>query len=241
MNIIRSQGFKYFVAFTIGAIIGLAYFASVVTANAQGVASQVSIAASGQVQVKGARIVKIDGNQITAVTEWGTSKMQWQVKVSGSTRFSPQAESRDAIAALKVGHMIGFSGSMDTGSGDLTVYAGVFRNESLVQSSMISGGSVISSSGTSILIQTPSGTSTILLTPGTIITLDGNAAKPDLILPGSQIKAFGSLNIELSEITADRVTAISPQAPQTDMQTKQGILQSIVAWFSMRGSSISVR
>jgi hypothetical protein len=237
MHILRSNKFRHGVAFLVGAAIGLLYFASVVTANAETSISQVSVASNGSVQIKGATITKISGNEITAVTQWGAAKMTWRIYVSGSTRFIPQAESKVAIKALKTGHVIGFSGTMDPNAALPTVYAGSLRNETVLQASVVLGGSVIAVRDNEVLIQTQNGTSTILASSGTITTMDGNAASLSDIATGTEIKAFGTFNKQKLELKADRITAASPKIPNTGgTAPKQSIFASIASWLRLRGT-----
>lgn len=242
MNFIRSQKVRYVLAFVVGSIMGIAFFMSVITAHADEVVSQVSIAGNGVTMVKGARVVKIVGNEITATTQWGASRMTWRIMVSGTTRSSPQADSRAAIKGLKSGHMIGFAGVLDRRASVPTVYASSLRNESVIQRERVISGDVISTGTESLIIQTDAGTSSIRIGTGTISTMNGDTASLSDIVAGTRITAVGTLNILKGELRADRVTAVSPDSSlQSAAPVREGIFATLVTWLSARSGALSVR
>lgn len=243
MNYLRAMLYsprvRYTIAFLIGAVLGLAYFASAVAANAD--TSQVSIAANGQTTIRGAEVIRVSPNEILAITTWGSAKVQWRIRTSGSTRYIPETSSSEMTKLIRVGHTIGFSGAIDAYSASPTVNASVVRNESFVQSGMIIGGSVMSSTDSEIVVQTDTGTSTISVSTGTIMTLDGEPIAASDLQRGYLIKAFGTLNSIRRELAAERVTVALGEQSIAQEASRPGMLASFMAWLKGGSRTYSVR
>ena len=99
--------------FALGVALTLAFSTSAAHADTTQQASQVSIASSGQVIVKGAIVTSVSGNTITAKAVWGSMSLIWTIRTDGSTHFVPDAVSTAALRAIKIGDTIAFSGDID--------------------------------------------------------------------------------------------------------------------------------
>ena len=89
--------------------------------------SSVSIAPSGQIIVKGARVTSVSGSTFTAETGWGAARMSWSIQTSGSTRFTPDLGSAATVARIKVGHTVSFTGTLNGSIAKPTVNASSTR------------------------------------------------------------------------------------------------------------------
>ncbi len=241
MHFLRSKKLHHAIAFCVGAGIGVLYFMSAIAANADTVAG-VSIAANGQTIVRGARVTHVSKDEIIAVSEWGKATMQWKIEVSGTTKFAPARVGQLLTDLVRVGETIGFSGLMDERTAVPTLYASMIRNETVMQSASVLDGSVVGTEGGRVLVATETGTSTILIGTGTIMTKDGNHADISDLNPGETVKAFGTFNARERELQAERVLLRSlPEIPNTGSATKRSVFDSIVAWFRSKSSTLSVR
>ncbi len=241
MYLFRSYKIKHAIAFGVGAAIGMIYFMSVLTANAD-VIGGISIAGNGQTVVHGARVIEVTDSEIIARSTWGASTIQWKISVSGSTRFSPATEKHPLKEFIHIGETVGFSGQLNTFAEKTTVDAYMLRNESVVQAATILDGTLLSSTASEFMVQTESGTSTIALSQGTIITQDGNRVAAADLLPGETIKAFGTFNNRTRILEADRVGTVSlPKIPNTGAPQKRGLFAHIVSWLRLGSSVLSVR
>ncbi len=242
MHIFRSLKIKHSIAFGIGAAIGVLYLMSAIAANAETLGS-VSVAGNGKTIVRGAKVMHISGNEITAVTTWGAAKIQWKILVTGSSRFLPERIDEKLTDMIKVGETIGFSGQMDQKSAAPLIYASLVRNESVLQSAAILDGSVIETSTDGFVVQTETGTSSIRIGTGTIMTKDGNRVRLKDLVPGETVKAFGTLNTKSRMLSAERVVSASlPQIPNTGAPVeKSSFIDSIVAWIRLGSSALTLR
>lgn len=241
MHILRSKKLHHAIAFGIGAAVGVLYLMSAIAANADTVAG-VSITAAGKTVVRGARVTKVTHTEIFAVSEWGTARIQWKIDTNGSTRYMPDSEDRTLPQLVRVGERIGFTGTMDQNSGVPIIHASMIRNETVVQSSTVLSGSVIERDSSGILMLTDTGTSTIRIGTGTIMTKDGNKMHAEDVTPGETIKAFGTFNARIRVLDADRIVSESlPEIPNTGAPQKTGIFQTIVSWLRLGGSALSLR
>jgi hypothetical protein len=229
-------------AIFVGSVLGLIYFGSVVTAQAQTEpTAQVSVATNGQTMVRGARVVSVSGDVITAVTTWGSTSVKWRVLTTGSTRFVPQMNSREMLRAIARGHVIAFSGPMDMSSEQPTIVAGVIKNESLLKSAVVVDGSILRAGDAMIEVATEHGTSTVAVSTGTIMTLDGNRVRLRDLRPGATIKAFGTLNTVSEILAADRVTVTRTAEMLAQPQQKRSFFSGIVSWLRGSEGQLSVR
>lgn len=220
---------------------GVLYFMSALTANADAI-SGVSIASNGQAMVKGARVVAVTSDTITAVSEWGKTSVKWHIEVSGSTRFVPEKNGQALKDMIRPGEIVGFNGDIDQNSALLTVYVTSLRNESVMQSGAVLDGTLLSVATSGLVIQTESGTSTVRVGNGTILTKDGNLAGVDDMQPGETVKAYGTYNVRTNVLHAERFAAVSlPLIPNTGVPEKKGFFARVIAWFRTTGSTLSIR
>lgn len=97
----------------------------------------VNVNAGGHVLVRGAVVTGVSGNVISATTSWGSESLAWSVGVASSTELLGKS-GRAALADVKNGDVISFSGPLDKTAGNLTVNAQVVRDASLSGSASVS-------------------------------------------------------------------------------------------------------
>lgn len=231
MHLFRSVKIRHAIAFGIGAAVGTIYFLSVIAAHAARITG-VSIAGNGQTIVNGAIVMHVRKAEITAVSRWGATRIQWRIIPTGSTRFTPQRNDQALTEFVHLGEVIGFSGTLDQKMAAPTLYASMIRNETVVQRSVVLDGNVINTDSAGVLVVTDTGTSTVRISTGTILTRDGNRASIADLQPGEQVKAFGTFNARERVLDAARVVSASlPHIPNTGEPEKRNVLGSILAWF----------
>lgn len=242
MHFFRSLKIKHSIAFGIGAAVGVLYFMSAIAANADTVAG-VTVAGNGKTVVRGAKVIKIAGSEVTAVSEWGAAKIQWRILVTGSTKFSPASSDRSIASVIQVGDLVGFSGQMDQKSQTPLIYASVLKNETIMQSASVLNGNVLEAAGNTLIVQTENGTSTIRVGTGTIMTRDGNRVRVKDLTAGETIKAFGTFNTRSRLLSAERIVSETlPLIPNTGAAVeKSSMFDHIVAWLSRGRSALTVR
>lgn len=246
MHLFQSLKIRHAIAFGIGAAIGVLYVLSAIAANADTVTG-VSMAGNGQTMVKGARVTAVSGDIISATSEWGAAKIQWKIQVLGKTRFSPAREHEKLSEDIRVGETIGFSGMLDQKSTTPLIYASSVRDETVMQMASVLTGNVVDTGSDVFTVQTDTGTSTVRVSTGTIMTKDGNRAGPLDLFPGEEVKAFGTFNSRLRILEAERIVAVSamlPKIPNTgtpEQAQKKTVFESIVAWLNLHRGALSVR
>jgi hypothetical protein len=198
----------------------------------------VSIAGNGQVAVRGATVTSVRGDEIIATSNWGASKIVWKIEVTSATKLTPESEGKDLSLLIQPHEIIGFSGLIDQRGGAFVVYSSTLRNESVMHDAVVLDGSVIGAGPDHFVMQTDSGTSTIVVGTGTIMTKDGNKAGLADLVPGATIKAFGTFNVRDRVLTANRVVSVSeqlPKIPNTGKREQSGWFHRIMAWVGQGG------
>ena len=237
MTILRSHAFKRALAIGIGAGIGILYALSAIAANADTVPT-VSISGTGQLTVRGASVASVHGDEIVAVSKWGTTKITWKIAVTNATRIVPDRSERPVSELFSVGDSVGFVGQLDQRGSAFTVYPTTLRNETVVRDSTVLNGSVIEATDDGLLIATETGTSTILVGTGTIMTKDGNKARSSDMLPGETLKAFGTFNVQDRVLIATRIVSITeplPKIPNTRAPRETGWFSRVMSWIGSGG------
>lgn len=198
--------------------------------------AQISVAGNGQTMVRGASVTGISGSTIYATTVWGSMRMSWAITTNGSTRFVPDVGSSVVLRSIKVGDSISFSGTLDGSSATARVVASVVKDISLIQESVILGGTVmgIDTKSGRLFLSTQEGTTTVATNGGTIITLGGNSTRLSNISVGDTVKAFGTLNSASHLLSADKITVARGEREFTTV-TETGIFAGILKW--LRGSN----
>lgn len=97
----------------------------------------VDVNAGGHVLVRGAVVTGVSGNVISATTSWGSESLAWSIGIASSTELLGKS-GRAALADVKNGDVVSFSGSLDKAVGNLTVNARVVRDASLSGSASVS-------------------------------------------------------------------------------------------------------
>ena len=220
---------------------GLVFAWTANIAHADTASPQISIASTGQVIVRDAKVVYTSGNTITARSSWGAMEIAWTVITSGSTRFVPDADSSLAIKSIKAGDLIDFSGEIDSSSGFATVHARVVKDNALQKEAVTQTGTVlaIDTAGRTFTMEYAGATTTVVLTRGTIMTRDGNEAALGELTVGDTIKVIGSLNTITRTLKAERAGWKS--ATQTVVGPPGGIFSGLVGWLEGSRGLFSVR
>lgn len=120
------------------AIVGALMFAFTLNAQAHqagakavGSKLEVSIADNGRVIVRGAEVTDINGDAVTARTEWGASALTWTVDTDSETVFVEKDGSDSRFSDLSDGDYISFSGTIDESGTTFTIDADTVKNWSL--------------------------------------------------------------------------------------------------------------
>lgn len=85
---------------------------------------EVSIAANGKIEMKGAKVESVSGNTITVSTSWGALSLKWAVVMGGDTNIIRNAKgARATIADVKAGDSITLLGVIDATASSPTIKA----------------------------------------------------------------------------------------------------------------------
>lgn len=209
-------------------------------------APQLSIAGNGQVIVRDATVVSVTGNVVVVSTSWGEASFTWNVVTSGSTRFSPGGSS-EALAAIKKGDAVSFSGRLANDAARPTVRAEYFKNASLMRESVTLRGVVESrDGGTSLLIDTDMGPVTVTVGTGTFVVRDGDAISLRSVREGDSIEVSGRLNMLTDTLAAGRINVERdsvPGIPNTGSESESDVYMELLRLLSSGsgGTAISMR
>lgn len=88
----------------------------------------VHIENNGATLVRGAKVIAVSGGTITASTQWGNTNVNWSVVTDGNTQLLRKNGQKEAIADVKVGDTLSFSGSLNTSGSPFTVNAKVVKD-----------------------------------------------------------------------------------------------------------------
>lgn len=229
-----------FVCAILAATLVFAWGVNITHADVSPLAAQVNIAANGQVIVRNAKVTSVSGTTIYASSAWGGLRIVWIIHTGGSTRFIPEADSAEAIKAIKPGELIGFSGALDQSASTPTVTASVVRNSAIIKSGMIISGTVLSldNGAKTVRVATDTGTTTVSVGTGTIITMDGDTARLKDIDVGTPVRALGSLNIATNTLSAEKIALQSQPTKQAG--TAQNSILLYVLRMIHRSDQLSV-
>ncbi len=203
--------------------------------------TQLTIAPSGQVMVRGAVVTGVHGYIITAETTWHSAHLEWTVETTGSTAFVPRIGSADALKAIKAGDTIEFNGVLDNGAEALTVAASSVRDTSLINENAVVNGQVLRVMPESgiFLVDTGSGTTTVAVTLGTILTRAGDTASLSDISVGDTVRAWGVLNLRTSVLSASKASFSVKQV--ATQQGSGGFFSNIFSWIAGSRGALTVR
>ncbi|KKW20010.1 MAG: hypothetical protein UY63_C0003G0023 [Parcubacteria group bacterium GW2011_GWA2_51_10] len=199
-----------------GAVIALALGVAVANAASNNVGVNISgqtktemhIAPSGQVLVRGAKVTAVASSTITSTVSFGSVNLAFVVKTDGSTHFVNRNERRASASDVSVGDTINFSGALDTSVSSLTVNARVVKNVSLPPTAAVTLRGTVESVSTStqtMVVRTSSSTTTITISGSTSLRLDGRTAALADLRAGSAVHVVGSLNTATNTVAAERV------------------------------------
>ncbi len=211
--------------------------------NAHAAESNITIASSGQVIVRGAKVVAVSGSAITARTTWGASSLTWSVRTSGSTKFYPAGStSTETLHAIKIGDEVSFSGALDTNAPGLAVRATVFKDESLVGTVQSIPGTVteVNADGSTLTVTTEDGPIKVIITRGTILTLDGDTVDIEDVRVGDKLQVSGSRNMVSNVLTADRLALYTPDDAIVAVESG-GFFSNIYSWLMGTRGALSTR
>ncbi len=209
------------------------------------VGSSLSIAPSGQIIVKGARVVSVYGSTIVAETGWGVAKLSFAVQTSGSTRFVPELSSAQALAAIRPGHTISFSGELSGSLARPTVLATVVKDTELVQESVAMNGTVksVDAENSTFVLAGASGDVTVHMPLSALMSRNGNHAEISDVEIGDSAKVQGALDSRSGVLTASRVSLVvgKNEAPDVAQEPKEGMLSALIGWLRGSRGILSVR
>lgn len=219
------------------ALIAAFSLASVAHADAQ-----VSIAGTGQVIVRGAKVISVSGSTLSVSTGWGATAIQWTIRTNGSTKFYPSGTSTDILRSIKAGDLLSFSGELDA-NGRFVVNATAVKDSMLLKEAHVIEGTVASIGENTLTLSSEEGTSTVSVYSSTIITLDGDTASLEDLQVGDTVKVQGTYNTVAKSMSADRVSFFTPEIPNTGSAQDQntGFFRSILAWFMNTRGALSTR
>lgn len=211
-------------------VLALSFAWTTNAAHADTTQGQISIAANGQVIAKGAIVTSISGDVIKARTGWGAMSFNWTIVTGGSTRFVPDATSTEALKAIRIGDTISFSGNLDDSAYTPTVIASVVRDTDRQVESVTEIGALLSvdTEAQQFVVSTRTGTTTVSVNSGTIITFDGNEASLSDMQVGVDVQIMGSLNTTSNTMTAQRVSWKTPS--QSVAPARAGIISGFFSW-----------
>jgi len=221
-------------------------------ANAQESGSALTIAPTGQVIVKDAKVVAVNGSIIVAQTVWGSAIITLTIQTSGSTRFVPSIGSVEFLRSIKPGNSISFSGALAGTLSDPTVSASVVKDSTLLQESASIVGSVVTVDvkGGTLEVASDGGRTTVRVPVGTLMSRDGGYTNLSGIRIGDTIKATGTLDTSADVLTAQRVTVSTPATPEESATEEEqpvgedegsNVISSILSWFRSSRGMLSVR
>ena len=219
------------------------------TAYADEAAASLSIAPSGQVILKNARVVAVAGPNISVEAFWGMARISAVIQTTGSTRFVPDMASADALAALTPGQTVSVTGTLSGSFERPTVIASVVKNGDLVRSSVSILGTVAESGGdpnSFVLHVQGSPDVTVFVPTGALMSKDGNYADVDDIQPGDSVRATGTLETSTNSLTANRVSVASRAESDLEPEPETvsegpGVISSILSWIRGTRGILSVR
>lgn len=218
---------------------------SVTAVHADEVGSSLSIAPSGQIIVKGARVVSIHGSTIVVETGWGVATLSFAVRTTGSTRFVPELSSVQALSAIRPGHTISFSGELSGSLTRPTVLATVVKDTELVQESVTVVGTVksIVTDKAEFVLAGANGDVTVHVPSSSLMSRNGNHAELSDVEIGDAGKVQGTLDSRSGVLTASRasLTIGKNEAPEIDEESKGGMFSGLIGWLRGSRGTLSTR
>lgn len=207
--------------------------------------SSLSIAPTGQIIVKGARVVSVYGTTIIAETGWGAAKLSFAVQTSGSTRFVPELGSAQALAAIRPGHTLSFSGALSGSLTRPTVLATVVKDTELVQEAFSMVGTVqsVEIDGATFVLTGANGETTVRVPSSVLMSRNGNYSDVSDIEIGDSAKVTGTLDTNSGALTASRVSLVTgkDKTPDTVEAPSAGVFSSLIGWLRGSRGILSVR
>ncbi len=184
--------------------------------RALGTAVEMTISDSGKATVRGVKVTSVSGSTITASSVWGSAVLNWTVKTDGSTKFYFKNGAHSALADVKVGDILSFSGAVDQTASAFTVTADSVRDWSVTKSmtellqkrlfeGKISSVSASTSVPASFVLHTNASGDFTVTVPAGISVLNNNW----LVVPFSSFKVGDSVRVygAVSVTTPTMITA----------------------------------
>lgn len=208
--------------------------------------SGLSIAPSGQIIAKGARVIAVTGNVLTVETTWGAAKISWTLQTTGSTKFTPDLGSTATVNSMKPGQTISFSGTISPGSAKPTVLAASLKNDDLIREAVSVLGRVesVDTEGGTFVVRTQDGETTVRVGGGTLMSKDGGYMNIRDIEVGDSSRATGTLDTTSGVLSAARITLKTgePVVVAEDAgDTQESMLASLMLWLKGSRGILSVR
>lgn len=197
------------------AAIALAFTLGIAAVNAESndttavkAKSELQISASGQVLLRNAKVTSVSNGTLGTTVSFGSTTLAVAVKTDSGTQFVRSNGRHATSSDVKVGDTINVSGSLDLAASTLTVKARVVKNLSLLASSTVKLNAEIESVSTTtnrLVVRTSSGTTTVAVTGGTLIKLDGATVLLASLSAGQNVQVIGTLNVSTGVVTAEKI------------------------------------
>lgn len=192
-------------------------------------ALEVRISERGKVLVRGAGVLSNSNGVITATTTWGAASLIWTVKTGTSTEFIHRNGLGSSLGDILPGHIISFTGVIDTEVSPLTVNADTVKDWSLRERRASFTGviqSLNASSSTFTLLTEASTTISVEIASTTPLMKEGSAIVFAALSVNDKVKVSGIYNGDTKILKADKVTVYI----DSDSDSHAGIRGKIRLW-----------
>lgn len=169
--------------------------------------TELHLTQNGNINVRGAKVAAVSSTSITAILGSGELAMTFVVQTDSSTKFVKRSGASEAAADVKVGDTINFSGTL-TDASPLTVKASMVKDLTLsVSGPVVLHGTVssVNTAGNSLVVTTVSGTTTVTVSSGTLLRLNGSVITLSDIRASDRIQVMGTMNASTNIVAAEKV------------------------------------
>jgi hypothetical protein len=186
-------------------------------AHAKGTTLEVHISDAGNVLVRGAKVVSVNGSTVNASTTWNNVTLSWAVMTNSSTNLVQRAGKNTGIGTIAAGDIISFNGAIASGTAGLfSVNAKTVKDWTLAASeksqSTVQGKVKTAATGaipTSFVLTVNAKDYTVRVTSATsIMNILRRAADLSKIKAGDTVRVYGTVNTDMT-IDASVVRDIS--------------------------------
>lgn len=207
------------------------------SARAEEPQAQLTIAPNGQVMLRGAKVISVEGALATVESSWGATSFRWIVEMTGSTRYVPEMTSVEARQLISAGDVVNLTGELDASRPNPTIIASVLKDMTHYHEGATVGGRVVAVDlkAQTVDIVNDAGTTTIDVYRGTFITKEGDRAPLSAVSVGASVSAVGSLNRVRGVLAAERLVI------ETETSRGSGFFSDFLSWLEGSRGALSVR